>query len=85
MSNEINEASETEEQVVQDFSEAGVEAVLVALDLETTAGTPPCSNDFVSGMQKINRTTCRKWHKRCWWSGGREGRLVAAGWQFHGV
>jgi predicted TIM-barrel fold metal-dependent hydrolase len=29
-----------------------VEALLVALDLETTAGTPPCSNDFVSGMQK---------------------------------
>ncbi len=44
--------AKTEDEVVKDFSEAGVEAVLVALDLETTAGTPPCSNDFVSGMQK---------------------------------
>lgn len=42
----------SEEQVVEDFSSAGVEAILVALDLETTIGTPPCSNDFVSAMQK---------------------------------
>ena len=41
-----------EEEVVEEFTAAGVEALLVALDLETTAGTPPCSNDFVSGMQK---------------------------------
>jgi predicted TIM-barrel fold metal-dependent hydrolase len=41
-----------EEDVVKDFTEAGVEAILVALDLETTAHTPPCSNDFVSAMQK---------------------------------
>jgi predicted TIM-barrel fold metal-dependent hydrolase len=41
-----------EEEVVQDFARAGVQAVLVALDLETTAGTPPCSNDFVAGMRK---------------------------------
>ena len=41
-----------EEEVVEEFTTAGVEALLVALDLETTAGTPPCSNDFVSGMQK---------------------------------
>jgi predicted TIM-barrel fold metal-dependent hydrolase len=42
----------TEQEVIRDFTEAGVEAVLVALDLGTTIGTPPCSNDFVSGMQK---------------------------------
>src|SRR6266446_9632300 len=42
----------TEEAVVQEFTDAGIEAVLVALDLETTIGTPPCSNDFVSAMQK---------------------------------
>jgi predicted TIM-barrel fold metal-dependent hydrolase len=42
----------TEDEVVQDFTDAGVEAILVALDLETAAGTPPCSNDFVSAMQK---------------------------------
>jgi predicted TIM-barrel fold metal-dependent hydrolase len=41
-----------EDEVVKDFADAGVEAILVALDLETTVGTPPCSNDFVSAMQK---------------------------------
>ena len=42
----------TEEEVVNDFREAGVEAILVALDLETTVATAPCSNDYVSAMQK---------------------------------
>ena len=41
-----------EEDVVAEFAEAGVEAVLVALDLETTIATPPCSNDYVAGMWK---------------------------------
>jgi predicted TIM-barrel fold metal-dependent hydrolase len=41
-----------EDEVIKDFADAGVEAILVALDLETTVGTPPCSNDFVSAMQK---------------------------------
>ena len=45
-------AAKSEEQVVEEFKNAGVEAILVALDLETTVGTPPCSNDFVSAMQK---------------------------------
>lgn len=40
-----------EDEVVREFTEAGVEAVLVALDLETTVGTPPCTNDYVKGMQ----------------------------------
>ena len=44
--------SKTEAEVVKEFTDAGVEAILVALDLETTIGTPPCSNDFVSAMQK---------------------------------
>jgi uncharacterized protein len=44
--------AKTEDEVVKDFTDAGVEAILVALDLETTVHTPPCSNDFVSGMQK---------------------------------
>ena len=39
-------------QVVQEFAEAGVEALLVALDLETTVATPPCSNEYVHGMWK---------------------------------
>jgi predicted TIM-barrel fold metal-dependent hydrolase len=44
--------AKSEEEVVQDFTSGGVEAVLVALDLETTVHTPPCSNDFVAAMQK---------------------------------
>ena len=44
--------AKTEQEVVQEFTDAGIEAILVALDLETIAHTPPCSNDFVSAMQK---------------------------------
>lgn len=40
-----------EDEVVQEFTDAGVEAVLVALDLETTTGAPPCTNEYVKGMQ----------------------------------
>ncbi len=47
--------AKTEDEVVKDFTDAGVEAVLVALDLETTAGTPPCSNDFVAGMRNRHK------------------------------
>ena len=41
-----------EDEVIQDFTDAGVEAVLVALDLETTVATPACSNEYVAGMWK---------------------------------
>jgi predicted TIM-barrel fold metal-dependent hydrolase len=41
-----------EDEVIQDFTDAGVEAVLVALDLETTIATPPCSNEYVEAMWK---------------------------------
>ena len=40
-----------EDEVVKEFADAGVEAVLVALDLETTTHTPPCTNEYVKGMQ----------------------------------
>lgn len=40
-----------EDEVVRELTDAGVEAVLVALDLETTTGTPPCTNEYVKGMQ----------------------------------
>jgi hypothetical protein len=43
--------AKSEEEVVKDFTDAGVEALLVALDLETTIATPPCSNEFVAGMR----------------------------------
>jgi len=42
----------SEEEVLKDFTGAGVEAVLVALDLETTVATPPCTNEYVHAMWK---------------------------------
>ncbi len=38
--------SETE--VVEEFNKATVEAVLVAFDIESVTGSPPCSNDYVA-------------------------------------
>lgn len=45
-------SGKSEEQVVAEFTAAGVDACLVALDLETTIATPPCSNEYVHGMWK---------------------------------
>jgi predicted TIM-barrel fold metal-dependent hydrolase len=45
-------SAKSEEQVIKDFTEAGVEACLVALDLETTIGTPPVTNEYVHAMWK---------------------------------
>jgi len=42
--------AKTEDEVIADFTGAGVEACLVALDLETTVKTPPCTNEYVHGM-----------------------------------
>lgn len=44
-----------EDEVVREFADAGIEAVLVALDLETTVKTAPCSNDYVHGMQQRHK------------------------------
>jgi len=44
--------AKAEDDVIRDFQQAGVEALLVALDLETTIHTPPCSNDYVSAMRR---------------------------------
>jgi predicted TIM-barrel fold metal-dependent hydrolase len=48
-------SAKTEKEVIGEFTEFGVEAVLVALDLETTIGTPPCGNDYVADMWKRNQ------------------------------
>lgn len=37
-----------EEDVVAGFRQAGVDAVLVAFDIETVVGAPPCTNDYVA-------------------------------------
>ncbi len=47
-------SAKTEDEVIGEFTEFGVEAVLVALDLETTIGTPPCGNDYVADMWRRN-------------------------------
>jgi hypothetical protein len=41
-----------EAEVLKEFSDAGVEACLVALDLETTIGTKPVGNDYIHAMWK---------------------------------
>ena len=40
--------AKTEEEVVAEFKEFGIEAMLVALDLTTTIKTPPCDNNYVA-------------------------------------
>ncbi|HYL07833.1 MAG TPA: amidohydrolase family protein [Candidatus Udaeobacter sp.] len=41
----------SEEDVVADFRAAGVEAVLVAFDIESITGSPPLSNEYVAAMR----------------------------------
>ncbi len=41
-----------EKEVLEEFTAAGVEACLVALDLESTVATPPCTNEYVHAMWK---------------------------------
>ncbi len=41
----------SEEAVVAEIREAGVEAVLVAFDIESTTGAPPCSNAYVAELR----------------------------------
>src|SRR6266550_9171011 len=42
---------QSEEDVVADVKAAGVEAVLVAFDIESVTGAPPCTNDYVARMR----------------------------------
>jgi predicted TIM-barrel fold metal-dependent hydrolase len=41
----------SETDVVAGFRKAGVDAVLVAFDIETVVGAPPCTNDYVAGLR----------------------------------
>jgi len=47
--------AKTETEVLKDFSDAGIEACLVALDLESTIGTPPCGNQYVHDVWKRSK------------------------------
>ncbi|GAC1324884.1 MAG: 4-hydroxyphenyl-beta-ketoacyl-CoA hydrolase [Chloroflexota bacterium] len=41
----------TEDDVVADFRAAGVQAVLVAFDIQSVVGAEPCSNEYVAAMR----------------------------------
>ena len=43
--------AKSEDAVLAEFKAAGVEPVLVAFDIETAAGTPPCSNEYVADLR----------------------------------
>jgi uncharacterized protein len=40
-----------EEEVIADFRAANVQAVLVAFDIETQVGAPPCTNEYVASLR----------------------------------
>jgi len=42
---------ETEDDVIAKFRAAEVEPVLVAFDIESVVGAPPCTNDYVAAMR----------------------------------
>jgi uncharacterized protein len=49
--------AKTEDEVIAEFESAGVEAVLVAFDIESITGAPPLSNDYVAGMRDRHPNT----------------------------
>ena len=50
----------SEEEVVADFHAANVQAVLVAFDIETQVGAPPCTNEYVAGLRDRYPDTIRQ-------------------------
>lgn len=46
--------AKSEADVIKDFTDANVEAVLVAFDIETASATPPCTNEYVAAMRDNN-------------------------------
>ena len=49
--------AKSEEQVVADVTAAGVQAVLVAFDIESLTGAPACGNAYVAGIRDRHRST----------------------------
>jgi len=43
--------AKSEDEVIEEFEAAGVEAVLVAFDIESVTGAPPCTNDYVAQLR----------------------------------
>ena len=54
--------AKTEDEVIREFQDAGIEAVLVAFDIESITGAPPLSNDYVAGMRDRHpKTVLQAW------------------------
>jgi uncharacterized protein len=52
----------TEEEVVAELEDAGVEAVIVAFDAETETGLPPCTNEYVATFRdRYPETIIQAW------------------------
>jgi len=49
--------AKAEEDVIAEFDAAGIEAVLVAFDIESITGAPPCSNDYIAGLRDRHPNT----------------------------
>jgi predicted TIM-barrel fold metal-dependent hydrolase len=47
--------AKSEDDVIAEFKEFSVEAVLVAFDIETVTGAPPCTNEYVAAMRDRHR------------------------------
>ncbi|HEX2229762.1 MAG TPA: amidohydrolase family protein [Candidatus Binatia bacterium] len=47
--------AKSESEVIEEFKRYGVNAVLVAFDIESVTGAPPCNNEYVSGMRDRHR------------------------------
>jgi len=50
----------SEAEVVEEFKRAGVAAILVAFDIESVTGAPPCTNQYVAGMRDRNPGVIRQ-------------------------
>jgi uncharacterized protein len=43
--------AKTEDEVVADFQAHGIEALVVAFDIESVTGAPPCTSSYVAGLR----------------------------------
>lgn len=54
--------AKTEDEVLSEFRAAGVQVAMVAFDIETAAGTVPCTNEYVAGFRaKAPDTIIQAW------------------------
>ena len=50
----------SEAEVIEEFKQAGVEAMLVAFDIESVTGAPPCTNEYIARMRDNNPGVIRQ-------------------------